>query len=149
MEGVAVSVVTLPRRVASRPSAPTTPAPARHRAPSRSIFARWSAQPIGIRLALVVVSSLVVVMAGNSYVAQRQVEIHQLQAQLLQDQANYAARVAGVTNMAAPARVAAQAGHLHLVVPTQVTQIPTVPLSRVLPLPVLNGSYSVTTRTYQ
>jgi hypothetical protein len=99
-----------------------------------------------VKLAVIAVTALLVVMAGNSYAAQRQVEIHSLQTQLLQDQAHYAAQVAALTDLAAPARVAAQAGDLHLVVPTSVTQISSVPLNVPLPTIQLVGNYSITPR---
>ncbi len=143
-----MSVVTMPRRVATPDvSAPRTAA--RHVAKQPSRVARWRSRSLGTKLCAVAGVTLLLVMAGNSYAAQRQVEIHQLQSTLLQEQAKYAAEVATLTNTAAPARVAAAAGRLHLVLPSSVTQISTVPLTVALPTPTLRGSYTVTTRSYR
>jgi hypothetical protein len=77
--------------------------------------------------------SLLLLLAGTTLSASRQVEIHRLQAVVAQEQSNYASAVSRLTGVAAPGRVATQAGKLHLVVPTQVTQIVAVPLDRPLP----------------
>lgn len=140
-----MSVVTLPRRVETRPRRTTTERT--HRARRRGPLARWGALPIPTRVGAIVVATLLVLLAGSSYAAQRQVQLHTLQSALLQDQSNYAAKMAALTNASAPAKVASQAGHLHLVVPALVTQIPAAPLNRRLPLPRLDGIYSVNSRT--
>ena len=79
--------------------------------------------------------------------ANRQVQIHQLQSQLLQAQSNYAVQVGVLTNMAAPAKIATQAGALHLVDPLSVIQVPSTSLDAPLPLPKFLGSAPVTSRT--
>ena len=54
----------------------------------------------------------------------RQVQLHQLQSQLLQEQSTYAVQVGSLTNLSAPSQIVTQAGALHLVNPTSVTQVP-------------------------
>lgn len=81
------------------------------------------------------------------FAANRQVQIHQLQGQLLQLQSNYAQQVGSLTNLAAPGQIAEQAGVLHLVDPVSVTQVPSTSLDAPLPLPKFLGSAPVTSRT--
>ena len=144
-----MSIVTLPRRVESRPrTRPATIVPS-HRRRRLSVLGRWRARSTTTKVSVIALLTLMALLAGNSYVAQRQVEIHRLQTALLQDQSNYALQVAQLTNAAAPAKVAEQAGHLHLVVPSLVTQISAVPLTVVLPQLHLVGYYTMQSRTYQ
>lgn len=86
-------------------------------------------------------------MGGSMVVANRQVQIHQLQSQLLLDQSNYAVQVGTLTNLSAPSQIATQAGALHLVDPVSVTQVPSTSLDAPLPLPKFLGSAPVTSRT--
>ena len=139
-----MSVVTFPRRVEHRP--PPARTTARHRSSTPSVIAGWRHRSLGVKLGIVAVSALLVVMAGSSYAAQRQVELHQQQTLLLQVQAKYAAQLTALANMAAPARVAALAGKYHLVVPSSVTPLPAVSLSVILPAPQLRGSQVVLPR---
>lgn len=88
-------------------------------------------------------------MAANGYAAERQVELHNLQTSLLSEQSAYAAQVASLTGLATPARVAGEAGRLHLVEPSSITALSTVPLDRPLPLVRLRGSYSVVPRVFR
>jgi len=90
--------------------------------------------------------ALVSVLVGTTFMAQRQIELHALQSQLLQAQSNYAREVASYTNVAAPSRVAAEAGTLHLVVPTTVLQISPVSLATPLALPHFSAPVTVTSR---
>jgi hypothetical protein len=94
-----------------------------------------------------VATSLAISMAGSMVVANRQVQIHQLQSQLLQMQSNYAEQVGTLTNVAAPSQIARQAGAMHLVDPVSVTQVPSTSLDAPLPLPKFWGSAPVTSRT--
>jgi hypothetical protein len=87
-----------------------------------------------------------IVLAGNAYVAQRQVELHQEQTALLQDQAHYASRVSQLTKLAAPELVEQEAGRLHLVEPVNVQQIGEVGLNVVLPPAHVLGSYRLRSR---
>lgn len=143
-----MSVITFPRRI----EAPSLPrqrvAPARHEA-QRSTRRRWRDRSLTFKVSAIGALTVVALLSGSSYAAQRQVQLHQLQSTLLQAQAHYAAQVAALTNDAAPAHVAVQAGHLHLVVPSSVTQIPSVPINAALPMARLVGPYSVSSRTYR
>jgi hypothetical protein len=143
-----VSVVTFPRRVDSRHSTRSAPR-TRHRAPWTARFAIFRGRSLNTKVAVIGIAALVVVMAGNSYAAERQVEIHQQQTALMQVQAKYAAQIAQLTSWAAPARVAEQAGRLHLEIPTSVTQVSSVPLTRRLPTVQLRGAYVVQPRIYR
>lgn len=90
---------------------------------------------------------MIISLAGSMWVANRQIEIHTLQSQLLQEQSNYAVQVGSLTNLAAPSQIATQAGALHLVDPVSITQIPTTSLDKPLPLPKFNGYAPATSRT--
>jgi hypothetical protein len=79
--------------------------------------------------------------------ANRQIEIHSLQSQLLQDQSTYAVNVGSLSNLSAPSQIATKAGALHLVDPTSVTQIPSTSLDAPLPLPKFSGYAPATSRT--
>ena len=86
-------------------------------------------------------------IAGSMLDANRQIEIHLLQSQLLQDQSTYAEHVGTLTVMSAPSQVATKAGDLHLVDPVSVTQVPSTSLDAPLPLPKFSGYAPVTSRT--
>ena len=90
---------------------------------------------------------MVLSLAGSMLVANRQIQIHQLQNELLQAQSSYAEQVGTLTNMSAPGQIAAQAGALHLVDPLSVTQVPSTSLDAPLPLPKFIGYAPVTSRT--
>lgn len=79
--------------------------------------------------------------------ANRQIELHSLQSQLLQEQSSYAVQVGSLTNLSAPSQIATQAGKLHLVGPTTVTQVPSTSLDAPLPLPKFSGYAPATSRT--
>jgi len=152
-----MSIISFPRRETTRvPSRPkttrravTTTPRSTHRVERRTLRARVAGISLPMRAAAVGTVALFVVLVGNTYSAQRQVQLHQMQTQLLQAQSAYAEQVATLTNVADPARVASRAGSLHLVVPTSVSQIAPVSLDAPLPLPKLAGNDVVTARTYQ
>jgi hypothetical protein len=96
---------------------------------------------------VIVVLALGVSLAGSMIEANRQIEIHQLQSQWLQEQSAYAVQVGSLTNLSAPSQIATQAGALHLVDPTTVTQIPSTSLDAPLPLPKFLGYAPATSRT--
>jgi hypothetical protein len=79
--------------------------------------------------------------------ANRQVQLHQLQTQLLQVQSSYAEQVGAMTNISSPGQVAAQAGIMHLVDPVSLTQVPSTSLDAPLSLPKFLGYAPVTSRT--
>ncbi|MDE3107065.1 MAG: hypothetical protein KGJ42_02790 [Acidobacteriota bacterium] len=143
-----MSVISFPRRVdtrrSRRPIATTRPASRRAPAQERQ---RWRAATSSRRAIVVVGVALVISLGGSMYVANRQIEIHALQNQLLQEQSNYAEQVGSLTNLSAPSQIATRAGALHLVGPVSVTQIPTTSLTKPLPLPKFNGYATSTSRT--
>jgi hypothetical protein len=94
-----------------------------------------------------VVLALSLSLAGSMFEANRQIEIHTLQSQLLQEQSAYAVQVGSLINLSAPSQIATQAGALHLVDPTTVTQIPSTSLDAPLPLPKFLGYAPATSRT--
>jgi uncharacterized protein HemX len=143
-----VSVVSLPRRFEA--PAPRRVAPSRHRtvAPRRTaVRTRLARTSVTRRSVVVVVVALALSLSGSMFAANRQVQIHQLQGQLLQLQSNYAQQVGSLTNLDAPGQIAEQAGVLHLVDPVSVTQVPSTSLDAPLPLPKFLGSAPVTSRT--
>jgi uncharacterized protein HemX len=150
-----VSVITFPRRVETRPARPTAlprtrESGAAHQRPNArrlAVRARWRASTSLRRSCVVVVVALGLSLAGSMFDANRQIEIHQLQSQLLQDQSTYAEQVGTLTVMSAPSQVATQAGALHLVDPVTVTQVPSTSLDAPLPLPKFSGYAPVTSRT--
>jgi len=95
----------------------------------------------------VVVLALGFSLAGTMVEANRQIQIHALQNQLLQEQSSYAVQVGSLTNLSAPSQIATQAGALHLVDPTSVTQVPSTSLDAPLPLPKFLGYAPATSRT--
>jgi len=151
-----VSIISFPRRELTRvPSRPkttrrvTSTPRSTHRVERRSLRTKIAGISLPMRAAAVGTAALFVVLVGNTYSAQRQVQLHEMQTQLLQAQSAYAEQVATLTNVADPARVASRAGSLHLVVPSSVSQIAPVSLDIPLPLPKLAGKDVVTSRSYQ
>lgn len=148
-----MSVITFPRRIETVPprrTARPTSRPTAHResAPRRAaVVRRWRGATSTRKSAVIVAIAVAFSMAGSMVVANRQVEIHQMQSQLLQAQSNYAVQVGTLTNMSSPGQIAAQAGALHLVDPISVTQVSSTSLDAPLPLPKFLGSAPVTSRT--
>jgi hypothetical protein len=149
-----VSVISFPRRVdtrrqTDRPQARPASRPThRQAAPRRAEAAkRWRSASSARKAAIVVVVALAISLAGSMFEANRQIEIHQLQSQLLQEQSTYAEQVGSLTNMSAPSQIATQAGALHLVDPSSVTQVPSTSLDAPLPLPKFSGYAPATSRT--
>lgn len=144
-----MSVISFPRRVDTRPARRPVARPrhaevATRRTESvRRLRGRSSARTASI----VVVVSLALTLAGSMFEANRQIEIHQLQSQLLQEQSSYAEQVGSLTNLSAPSQIATKAGALHLVDPTSVSQVPSTSLSTPLPLPKFSGYAPATSRT--
>ena len=96
---------------------------------------------------IIVIVALALSMAGSMVVANRQVQLHALQSQLLQAQSTYAEQVGSNTDLAAPSLVATKAGALHLVYPVSVTQVPSTSLDEPLRLPKFLGYAPATSRT--
>ncbi len=108
---------------------------------------RWRGTSAPRRSAIIVVVALVLALGGSMFEANRQIEIHQLQSQLLQAQSTYAVQVGSLTNLSAPSQIATKAGALHLVDPTSVSQVPSTSLDKPLPLPKFSGYAPATSRT--
>jgi hypothetical protein len=96
---------------------------------------------------VITLSTLLVIIAAQMFVTQRQVDIHNLQAQLTQEQSNYAVQLGTTSNYSAPGYVATQAGLFHLATPTSVMQIPATSLDAPLPTPKFTGYAQVVSRT--
>lgn len=146
-----MSVITLPGRVSAprRPLAPP-PRPPAHRAgaPRRNaVRSLWRGATAVRKSGVIVFVALALSLAGSMVVANRQVQLHNLQSQLLQVQSNYALQVGTITNEAAPSQIAARAGSLRLVDPVTIIQVPSTSLDAPLPLPKFSGYAPVTSRT--
>lgn len=148
-----MSVITLPRRGEGvrRPLPEARPRGV-HRAPSgtpRRVedASAWRRTSSAGRAAAVVVVALALALGGTMFEASRQIELHSLQSELLQQQSNYAVSVGSLTNLSAPSQIATKAGALHLVDPTSVTQVPSTSLDAPLPLPKFIGYAPATSRT--
>jgi len=149
-----VSVVSFPRRVETRPVRPSGPPRAvarpstrRHASERRGLRSRWIAASAARKSTGVLALAVALSLGGSMFVANRQMQIHQLQTQLLQDQSTYAEQVGSLTEKSAPSLIASQAGALHLVQPVTVTQVPSTSLDVILPLPKFLGYAPVTSRT--
>jgi hypothetical protein len=93
--------------------------------------------PVSIAVTLVV-ASLIAVVIGNMTLAQGQLHLEQLQASLVQEQSSYAGLLVRVTSEESPANVAREAKDRHLVQPSDIYPIRSVPLSKPLGLPVFS-----------
>jgi hypothetical protein len=158
-----MSVVSLPRRDVVTPRPPVSPTRVRPRPSPRvapTPTTRGATLPRHAhrqgRLAsissmkksvFIVCVALAVSLMGSMLETNRQVELHRLQSQVLQDQSAYATQVGALTNLSTPSAVVAQANALHLVNPTSVTQVPATSLDAILPLPKFIGYAPVTSRT--
>lgn len=145
-----MSVISFPRRVDTRrpPARPTSRPTHAQPAPRRAEAAqRWRSTSSARKAAAVFIVALAICLAGSMIEANRQIEIHQLQSQLLQQQSSYAEQVGSLTNLSAPSQIATQAGALRLVDPTTVTQVPSTSLDAPLPLPKFIGYAPATSRT--
>jgi cell division protein FtsL len=157
-----VSVVSLPRRnvvvprstpsstrTRVRPSAPTTKPVTREETRGRHVRTQGRLASISVlkKSVTIVVAAVMLSLFGSMLETNRQVQLHSLQSQVLQDQSTYAAQVGSLTDLSAPSVVVSQANALHLVNPTSVTQVPATSLDAILPLPKFSGYAPVTSRT--
>ena len=148
-----MSVIAFPRPIDTRrvrPKTDTSVHQPSHRAGAprrRAILSLWKGASTNRRAALVVLFALTLSLAGSMVVANRQIQLHTLQSQLLQDQSTYAVQVGSLTDKSAPSQVATRAGALHLVDPISVTQVPSTSLDAPLPLPKFTGNAPATSRT--
>jgi len=111
-----MSVITFPRRVdTGRPRRAPDPKRVRRLFRKSAAVRRTSRRPAPSRShahvrgasslrksCVIVIFALALSMAGSMVVANRQVELHALQSQLLQSQSTYAEQVGSNTNLAAP-----------------------------------------------
>ncbi|HUY16697.1 MAG TPA: hypothetical protein VMV11_03945, partial [Acidimicrobiales bacterium] len=87
-----MSVISFPRRVdtrrpPTRQTPSTRPASRRAEAPRRDVAAKhWRSTSSSRKSATIVVLALILSLAGSMFEANRQIEIHTLQGQLLQEQ---------------------------------------------------------------
>jgi hypothetical protein len=132
-----------------RPSAPTTKPVTRGetRGLHASTQGRLASISVLKKSVAIVVAAVMLSLFGSMLETNRQVQLHSLQSQVLQDQSTYAAQVGSLTNLSAPSVVVSQANALHLVNPTSVTQVPATSLDAILPLPKFSGYAPVTSRT--
>ena len=107
----------------------------------------WRGSSAARKSGVIVFIALALSITGSMVVANRQVQLHELQSQLLQVQSNYALQVGTLTNEAAPGQIAARAGALRLVDPVTIIQVPSTSLDAPLPLPKFSGYAPVTSRT--
>ena len=158
-----MSVVSLPRRDVAMPRTPKSPPRVRTRPSTRvapTPTTRTATLPrhahrqgrlasiSAMKKSVIIVSTAVMLsLLGSMLETNRQVELHQLQSQVLQEESAYATQVGALSNLSAPSVVVAQANALHLVNPTSVTQVPATSLDAILPLPKFIGYAPVTSRT--
>ena len=158
-----MSVVSLPRRDVTiprpgpsparprvRPAVRTAPTPTtRREARPRHAFRQGRLASISVvkKSVAIVAAAVMLSLFGSMLETNRQVQLHQLQSQVLQEQSNYATQVSSLTNLSTPSVVVTQANSLHLVNPTSVTQVPATSLDAILPLPKFSGYAPVTSRT--
>jgi hypothetical protein len=156
-----VSVVSLPRRdvvtprTAQSPTRPRvrpatrTPSTTKRAARGRHVTTQGRLASISVLKKSVAIVAVAIILAlfGSMLETNRQVELHQLQSDVLQDQSSYATQVGSLTNLSAPSIVVSQANALHLVNPISVTQVPATSLDAILPLPHFTGYAPVTSRT--
>lgn len=118
------------RAPASRPQRSEAPAPLRVvPAPQRRALYRRR-RIVTLLACLLVVASLLAVVVGHSMLAQGQVRLTSLQAQLSAAQARHDAEQLKVAQLQTPGRITGVAEGQHLAAPTQVQQLPSVPLSQ-------------------
>lgn len=101
---------------------------------------RWAAL---ISFALLAASLLAVVVA-HAMLAQEQVRMTQLQSKISAAQAQNKSEQARIARMEAPSRISRDAQKEHLAVPGQVAQVPSVPLTKPIPLPTVSPTTSTT-----
>jgi len=142
-----MSVISLPRRIDTRRPLVRERRVTQRVAVSREVATHRRSSSSQRKSAVIVVLALALALGGSMVEADRQIEIHALQSQLLQDQSTYAVQVGSLTNLSAPSQIATQAGALHLVDPTSITQIPSTSLDEPLPLPKFLGYAPATSRT--
>jgi hypothetical protein len=138
------------RRVASSRAEPTRADPARPPlkvvTPRRGIARR--SRIVVYLPAVTVVLALLIVVAGQALLANGQVRMAGLDQQLQVAQAHHSQRELSVSRLETPSRIVGDAtGSLGLTHPTQVIQIPSVPLNTPLPTPTVTPAGAGTSST--
>lgn len=148
----------LPRREATpRPVRPGTrhprqtppPAPTRLPASTTRGGARTRRRSPLTRALTIFGLAIFLVVSGTLYAGHEQVQLHQLQFQLQQEQSKFALSVNKVSALSAPAQITAHANSLHLVPPVTVTQIVAVSLQTPVPLPHFTKPVVEVSRTHR
>jgi hypothetical protein len=148
-----MSVIAFPRPIDTRrmrPKIDSTAHQPSHRAGAprrRAVLSIWRGASTTRRAAMIVLAALTFSLVGSMVVANRQIQLHSLQSQLLQEQSTYAVQVGSLTDQSAPSQIVTRAGALHLVDPISVTQVPSTSLDAPLPLPKFIGNAPATSRT--
>ncbi|HTT58487.1 MAG TPA: hypothetical protein VMF33_00415, partial [Acidimicrobiales bacterium] len=112
-----MSTISYPRPIDTRqaPGRRARSLPAQSTPRRAEAVRRWRTSSSARRASIIVVVALAISLAGSMFEANRQIEMHQLQSQLLQDQSTYAEQVGSLSNLSAPSQIATKAGALHLV----------------------------------
>ncbi|MGH9082492.1 MAG: hypothetical protein ACRDY3_01915 [Acidimicrobiales bacterium] len=123
-------------RPAPGPSPRPVPGPARRRAPLRVLERAPRRIRASFVAAAMVVASLLTVVVGHSVLAQGQVRLAAVQAEVTSAGVQHRQAVQAVATLETPSRIVADATRtLHMVPAVQVQQLPFVPLSTPLPVP--------------
>ena len=143
----------MPRRdVATRPATRhprPAPAPTPLQLPVRTAKSRVRRRSPLARALTIFGVAIVLVVSGTLYAGHEQLQLHQLQYQLQQEQSKFALSVNDVSALSAPAQITAHASSLHLVPPVLVTQILAVSLLTPVPLPHFTRSVIEVSRTHR
>ncbi len=148
-----MSTMPMPRRdIANRPAVRhprPEAAPAPSPFPVRTIKSRVRRRSPLARALTIFGIAIVLVVSGTLYSGHEQLQLHQLQYQLQQEQSKFALSVNDVSALSAPAQITAHASSLHLVPPVLVTQIVAVSLTTPVPLPHFTRSVIEISRSHR
>ena len=97
---------------------------------TRALRHRRLGEIVGIAILFVSILSIVI---GHALLAQGQLRLGQIDRVVVQERAVHSQTVLKVAALETPARISSEAGALHLVQPSQVLQLPSVPLTQPLP----------------
>ncbi len=144
------------RRAAAAPARrPQPPRPEERRAPLRVVErtpgarrGRRVGRATAIAASVIVILSLLMVVIGHALLAQGQLRLTTVQQQLAAEQTLHRQRVLAVAGLETPSRITTQAQErLHMVQPTTVNQLPSVPLNKPLATPKVLAKPTPTTTT--
>ena len=138
--------VRLPRR--GRPSEGPASRPPLRVLPAGTVFRRrlmLRGRAVTVLSVALVVGSLLVTVVVDDLVAQGQVQLARVQAQLTAQSAQHRQLQMEVAGMETPSQVVSQAQADGMVSPGQVLDLPAVPLSTPLPAPTTTTSTGTTT----